>query len=146
VGVRYESNRGRKPGDGTADNVSPLGPTSGTLRGLLEGAPARDIQLGTEIGRFRLRPGQMTSAIAALSGNVLGALSIVLEGHRTWRDAGSDAAELFLRALGIPAETALSLATNELPLQAFDGSAPEELPGTKRGRPARSTPRDGDAA
>jgi AcrR family transcriptional regulator len=123
-----------------------FGPSSETLRGLLEGAPARDIQLGVEIGRFQLRPDQMTSAIVALSGNVLGAISIVLEGHRTWRDAGCDAAELFLRALGIPAETALSLARNELPLRAFDSPAPEEVPSTRRGRSARSRPHEGDVA
>jgi AcrR family transcriptional regulator len=105
-----------------------FGPTTLTLRGLLEGEPVRDIQLGTEIGRFHLRPDQVASAVVAMSGSVLGAISLVLEGHRTWRDAGSDTAELFLRALGIPAETALSLATSDLPPLPLGNSAPEERP------------------
>ena len=38
----------------------------------------------------------------------------MLEGRRAWRDARSDGAELFLRAVGIPAEEAQSIATGEL--------------------------------
>jgi hypothetical protein len=49
-----------------------------------------------------------------MSSSVLGAISLVLEGHRTWRDAGSDTAELFLRALGVAPEAALVLATSDL--------------------------------
>ena len=49
-----------------------------------------------------------------VSGGVLSAISLVLEGHRAWRDAGADIAELSLRALGLPAETARAMATAEL--------------------------------
>jgi len=74
-----------------------------------------DLQRGVELGRFQLRADQLTTAVTVMSGSVLAAISLVLEGHRTWRDAGSDTAELFLRALGVPAEAARAMATSELP-------------------------------
>jgi hypothetical protein len=39
----------------------------------------------------------------------------VLEGHQTWRDAGSSKAELLLRALGIDPVQAHQISTSELP-------------------------------
>jgi hypothetical protein len=39
----------------------------------------------------------------------------VLAGQRTWREAGSDASELLLRALGIPPTEARDIARAELP-------------------------------
>jgi AcrR family transcriptional regulator len=92
-----------------------FGATTPTLRGLLEGGASRDLRLGLERGSFQLRPDQVAAAIATMSGSVLAAISLVLEGHRTWRDAGSDTAELILRALGVPADLARSLATSQLP-------------------------------
>ena len=91
------------------------GPSTPTLRELLEGAPTSDLRLGIELGRFHLRADQLASAVAVMSTGVLAAISLVLEGHRTWRDAGSDTAELILRAFGVPSEEALRLATSELP-------------------------------
>ena len=41
---------------------------------------------------------------------------MVLEGHQTWREAGSSTAELVLRALGIDAEEAHRIATDPLPV------------------------------
>jgi AcrR family transcriptional regulator len=92
-----------------------FGATTPTLRGLLEGAPTQDLRQGVEEGRFDLRPDQLASAVTVMSGSVLAAMSLVLEGHRTWRDAGSDTAELVLRALGRPADEARTLATTDLP-------------------------------
>jgi AcrR family transcriptional regulator len=92
-----------------------FGSTTPTLRGLLEGAPTNDLKLGIELGRFHLRADQLATAVAVMSGSVLAAIMLVLEGHRTWRDAGADTAELFLRALGVTADEARSLATSELP-------------------------------
>jgi hypothetical protein len=42
----------------------------------------------------------------------------VLDGHATWREIGSDTAELLLRALGIEADEAQRLARGELPAMA----------------------------
>jgi hypothetical protein len=45
----------------------------------------------------------------------------VLEGHGTWRDVGSDTAELVLVALGVTREEARALARSELaPLPSAD--------------------------
>jgi hypothetical protein len=49
-----------------------------------------------------------------IASSVLGAIYLVREGLRTWRDAGSDCAELVLRALGLSEEQARALATAEL--------------------------------
>jgi hypothetical protein len=40
---------------------------------------------------------------------------MVIEGHQTWREAGSSTAELLLRALGIEAAEAQEICTTELP-------------------------------
>lgn len=92
-----------------------FGASTSMLRELLEGFPMREMKLGIEIGRFQLRPEQITGAVGVISGSVLAAMSLVLEGHKTWREAGSDIAELCLRALGVPFESARELATAELP-------------------------------
>jgi hypothetical protein len=50
-----------------------------------------------------------------MSASVLAAITMVVDGHQTWRVAGSGAAELFLRALGVPKDEAHTLSTKELP-------------------------------
>ena len=92
-----------------------FGGTASTLRLMLESAATDDLRLGVELERFQVRADQIPTAVAVLSGAVLAAMGLVLEGHRTWRDAGSDAAELMLRALGVSADEARALATSELP-------------------------------
>jgi hypothetical protein len=79
-------------------------------------APAfTDVASGLEAKRFTIRAEQITSAVCLITGAVLTNCHLVVEGHRTWRDAGSDAAELVLRALGLPKKEARRLATGELP-------------------------------
>ncbi|MEZ5501348.1 MAG: hypothetical protein R3E50_01360 [Halioglobus sp.] len=46
---------------------------------------------------------------------MLGACLLVQEGYRGWREAGSESAQLILRALGIAPEEARELANTELP-------------------------------
>ncbi len=75
-----------------------------------------DLKMGVEIKRFHLRAEQLEAAVGMISGGVLAAMSLILEGHRTWRDVGTDVAELALRALGLSAEAARSMATAEFPL------------------------------
>jgi len=89
--------------------------SSASLRSLLTGAPAADIVKGIQDGRYTLKEEQMLSAIGLVGGSVLSAIMLVAEGHKTWRDAGHDTAELVLRALGIPAEEAGKIARAELP-------------------------------
>ena len=92
-----------------------FGASTPTLRELLNGALAKDLAAGMQSGRFSLRPGQVESAVAVLSGGVLAAMSMVLEGHRTWRDSGADTAEFVLRAVGVDPKEARELASGDLP-------------------------------
>ncbi|NUP08895.1 MAG: TetR/AcrR family transcriptional regulator [Polyangiaceae bacterium] len=85
------------------------------LQALWNGPPMEEVMNGAARGRFELRPDQVQSVIALIAGTVLAAMFLVLEGHRTWRDAGADAAELVLRALGLRREEARALSMAELP-------------------------------
>lgn len=87
-----------------------------SFEGLLIGLPQCDVAQGLEGGRFRLRPEQMPSVLAMIGGTVLSAMRMVQEGHKTWRDAGSDAAELVLRAVGLTPEAAQAIALADLPV------------------------------
>jgi predicted nicotinamide N-methyase len=55
------------------------------------------------------------SVLGFVSGAVLGAIVTVLEGARTWREAGADLAELVLIALGVKREEALAISRTPLP-------------------------------
>jgi len=79
------------------------------------GPPMEDLTRAVATGRYTIRPDQIPTVLAGISGAVVGAMLLVLEGRRTWRDAGSDTAELVLRGLGVPIEVAQAFATAELP-------------------------------
>lgn len=85
------------------------------LQALWDDPPMYGVLGGIEAGRFKLRPEQLPAILALLAGGVLAAILLVLEGRRTWRDAGADIAELVLRGLGVTAKEARKLATAELP-------------------------------
>lgn len=92
-----------------------------SLREMWYGPPTLDVLNGMSVGRYSFRQEQLASVMSLIAGGVLGAMFLVLEGHKTWRDAGTDTAELVLRALGISAEEARDLASRELPpLTALD--------------------------
>ncbi|MBV8979167.1 MAG: TetR/AcrR family transcriptional regulator [Alphaproteobacteria bacterium] len=84
------------------------------LRGIMHGPPSRDIAHAIEAGRFKFAAAQATAFLTMLSGTTIAAMNAVIRGEQTWRDAGSDAAELVLRAAGIPAAEARRIATSEL--------------------------------
>lgn len=92
-----------------------FGQTSAQLREVWYGPPMQDLIEGIDSGRYALTREQLTSATAMLAGSVLGACLLVLEGYRGWREAGSEIAELVLRALGIDAAEAHRLASADLP-------------------------------
>lgn len=56
-----------------------------------------------------------TPAVALITGTVLGSILLVLEGRKTWRDAGSDAAQFVLTAIGVPRDEARAITSMELP-------------------------------
>lgn len=86
-----------------------------SLREMWAGPPTQDVLAGLSAGRYSFRQEQLASVTMMIAGTALGAIFLVLEGHKTWRAAGSDAAELVLRALGIGQEEARVLAGCELP-------------------------------
>jgi AcrR family transcriptional regulator len=89
--------------------------SNAALQGMWNGQPARDLEAGCASGRYDFEPTQMPSVIAMISGAGISAMVLVLEGHKTWREAGSDAAVFVLRALGVAADEARALAQVELP-------------------------------
>jgi len=85
------------------------------IRQMWLGPPRKDVAAGIASGRYKLRPDQMLAAIVMIATTALGAMFLVLKAHRSWRKAGSDAAELTLRTLGVSAREARKIATAELP-------------------------------
>ena len=86
-----------------------------SLQDLLQSQLLPDVMAGMQAGRYSFRPDQLPGVIAMIAGTVLTSMFMVLEGHRTWRQAGADVTELVLRAMGLPAEQARAIATSELP-------------------------------
>lgn len=95
--------------------VSRFAFSSEALQNIWSGAPMKDVLDGLAQRRYDFKPDQLPSAMAMIAGSVLSSMFLVLEGHRTWRDAGSDTAELVLRAFGIEPLEARRVATVELP-------------------------------
>jgi AcrR family transcriptional regulator len=111
--------------------------TTSTMRSLLSGPPRRDLREGLARGRYRFPAEQMPSVIAFVGSTTLAAMWLVLDGQRTWREAGSDAAELMLRAIGIDPEEARALAWTDLqplpePADSPVESDPERHDGLRR--------------
>lgn len=86
-----------------------------SFEALLIGLPLHDVVHGLERGRYTFRADQLPTVLAMVGGSVLSAMRMVQEGHKTWRDAGSDAAELVLRAMGLPTAEAHTIAVADLP-------------------------------
>ncbi len=80
-----------------------------------QGRPAHDVLAGLERGLYRFEKEQLNSVMMMIGGSVIGAMALVLDGHETWRNAGFDAAEFILRALGVPENDAKAYAVAELP-------------------------------
>lgn len=95
---------------------------SALLQDIWTGQPAKDLLEGLELGRFHFQREQLISVFALLAGAILGSIFLVLEGQKTWREAGSDAAEFFLVAIGVPRDEAKVLACHDLPALPVDQS------------------------
>ena len=92
-----------------------FGMTEQSLRAMFTGPPMSDVAAGIANGRYRVGE-SMTPAIASLLiGSTVSSMWMVLEGHQTWREAGSATAELLLRALGIDPDEARTISSAELP-------------------------------
>lgn len=76
--------------------------------------PAVELRRGLVSGRFSFHRDQVASFTATAGGATFGAMSLVLDGRRTWRQAGSDTAELILRGLGLDVSEARAITQTEL--------------------------------
>ncbi|MDB5523600.1 MAG: TetR family transcriptional regulator [Rhizobium sp.] len=89
--------------------------SNAALQDMWRAQPSKDLMSGLECGRFRFAPEQAASVLSMIAGTALSAMFMVLQGYKTWRDAGSDTAEYTLRALGIEPEEAHRIANMDLP-------------------------------
>ncbi|MBD9415961.1 TetR family transcriptional regulator [Pseudomonas sp. PDM16] len=86
-----------------------------SLREMFYSQATADLLQGLQQGRYKFRQEQLIAVITLVSSTTLGAMFLVGEGIKAWREAGSDTAELVLKALGVSDEEARQLATTELP-------------------------------
>ena len=86
------------------------------MQAVLSSEPLADLMLGVESGRYRITREQLPAMVCVLAGGTLAAMVTVLDGRGTWRDVGSDTAELMLVALGLARDEAGAIARAELPL------------------------------
>lgn len=94
--------------------ISRFGFISPALRQLGSGVLVKLLLHGMERGHYQVRTDQLSTALVTICSSVIGAMYLVREGLRTWRDAGSDCAEMVLRALGLSAELARAIAQQPL--------------------------------
>lgn len=92
-----------------------FGFTSEALRKIWEGPPMLDAMQGLQTGRYKIEAAQLPIVVGMTTGTTIGAFLLVQEGIKTWREAGSDTAELLLRGLGLSTREAKKLATEPLP-------------------------------
>ena len=86
-----------------------------SLRAVMAGPPMRDISAGVAAGRYDIGPVSVDSIASLALGATVSAMWMVLEGHQTWREAGTSTAELVLRAMGIEPAEAREISMAELP-------------------------------
>ena len=85
------------------------------IREVWQGPPKYDLLKGIATGRYSLAKEESDSAIGLMIGATLSAISLVLDGRKTWREAGSESAVLVLKAYGLSPVEATSISTSELP-------------------------------
>jgi AcrR family transcriptional regulator len=90
--------------------------SNAVLQGVWAGQPAVDLKEGMTSGRFTFAAQQELTFPTMMAGVVLAAILLVVDGHKAWREAGADAAEFVLRALGLEAEEARRIARLDLPV------------------------------
>jgi len=89
--------------------------TEESLRAVMTGPPMQDINAGIAAGRYNIGMPSIDSVASLVCGATVSAMWMVLEGHQTWREAGTSTAELLLRAMGIDPAEAHEICTTDLP-------------------------------
>lgn len=85
------------------------------LQKLWSSNPTEDLLAGVLSGQVHTTPERLRTTMSFIAGVVSGAIYLVATGHDTWRNAGTQAVEFVLLALGVPGATATSLASQDLP-------------------------------
>ncbi len=101
------------------------------LQTMWNAAPMADLVLGLSKHRYDFAPEHIASVVALITGTTLAAMFSMLSGYKNWQDAGSEAAQLVLRSLGVTPADARRMSTKKLPLLP---SAAEATNGRKRRR------------
>ncbi len=84
------------------------------VQAMMREPPARDIRDAIAAKRFKVDASYAPTLVAMLNGSTMAAMSAVIRGDQTWREAGSMTAELFLRAGGLAPTEARRIAREEL--------------------------------
>lgn len=84
------------------------------LNALMQEPPARDIERAIQDGLFKADSDNVPALVTMLNGATLAAMNAIIRGDQTWRSAGSQTAELFLRAGGVSRTEARKLSRTEL--------------------------------
>ncbi len=90
--------------------------TNDTLQNIWNGPPVQDLLHGLDQKRYKFREDQIPSLAGLIGGSVLASMAMVIEGHKTWREAGSDTAEFVLRSIGVSSDDAIMISKTELPI------------------------------
>ncbi len=83
--------------------------------GLWHGPFIDDLLRAIKAKQYDFQTNRLPTVVAMIAGSVLGAMFLVMEGHKTWRAAGTETAELVLRALGVEANEAARITVLPLP-------------------------------
>lgn len=85
------------------------------LNDLWTASPVSDLSRGIDRHEFNIDITFLHSMVGMIAGSVLSAMLMVLDGHKTWRDSGSETAILILRALGVDEKIIKQTAYGPLP-------------------------------
>ena len=85
-----------------------------SLQSMWNGPPMADLVLGLAKRRYDVSAAQLASVVGLITGSTIAAMFTMLNGYKSWQDAGAETAQLVLRSLGIPAAEARRLATKKL--------------------------------
>lgn len=86
-----------------------------SLRALLNGSPMGALAKGRSVHRYDVPESQLPNVMAMIAGTTLTSMWLVLDGHQSWRQAGSSSAQLVLRSLGLTLDEARTIAETDLP-------------------------------
>ena len=86
------------------------------LRKYWAGQPADTLRSGVESGRFLVEENMITTSLAQIAGAAFSVMILVINGRKSWREAGFELTFIQLRAFGLSGEDATEIARSEFSL------------------------------